>query len=196
MLNGYRIGTYLAERLAQHDHPAGFLEVGASDVDLKVSTHLRLGDFLTHDGQDDVWPKYVALNPRLLDKLELVLAKIGAQRAGFIAAGDRRRKWHLTCTAVSVRRRTTTAFGAPRPTADTSTAMPPILAIDADGDGRVTLRTNCSSRARWTQVEEEHPDLVGGLGLYISATTIRRTSTSTRAARDRAGRADLEGETR
>ena len=79
MLNGYRIGTYVADRLAHHDHPDGFLEVGCADVDLRVSTHLRLGDFLTHDAQADVWPKYVALNPRLLDKLELVFAKIGAR---------------------------------------------------------------------------------------------------------------------
>ena len=74
MLNGYRIGTYIADKLSGHDHPAGFLAVAESDLDLKVSTHLRLGDFVTHDGQSDVWPKYIALNPRILDKLELVLA--------------------------------------------------------------------------------------------------------------------------
>ena len=89
-----------------------------------VSTHLRLGDFLTHDGQTDVWPKYVALNPRLLDKLELVLAKIGARRKTLTERASSR-KWHLTCTAVSVRRRTTAAFGVPRSTADTSTVTPP-----------------------------------------------------------------------
>ena len=44
MLNGYRIGTYVADRLSQHDHPDGFLEVGVSDVDLRITTHLRLGD--------------------------------------------------------------------------------------------------------------------------------------------------------
>src|SRR5262249_10233995 len=43
MLNGYRIGTYLADRLSQHDHPDGFLEVREEDLDLRVSTHLRLG---------------------------------------------------------------------------------------------------------------------------------------------------------
>ncbi len=86
-LNGYHIGTYLAERFSQHDHPAGFVEIGPEDVDLMVSTHLKLAEFITHDSQDDVWPKYVALNPRLLDKLELVLAKIGAQRA--IGTGGR-----------------------------------------------------------------------------------------------------------
>src|SRR5207249_850576 len=79
-LNGYRIGTYLAERLrGHHEHPPGFLEVRPEDVDLAVSRHLRLGDFVTQDAQTDIWPKYVALNPLLLDKLELVLAKVGQQ---------------------------------------------------------------------------------------------------------------------
>ncbi|HEX4682810.1 MAG TPA: hypothetical protein VH277_08890, partial [Gemmatimonadaceae bacterium] len=85
MLNGYRIGTYIAERLGRSDHPPGFLEVHRTDLALHVSTHLRLGDFITHDGQANVWPKYVALSPRLLDKLELVLAKVGS-RARFTQA--------------------------------------------------------------------------------------------------------------
>ena len=51
-LNGYRIGTYLAERLkGAHDHPEGFVQVDAGDVDLPLSKHLRLGDFVTHDTQ-------------------------------------------------------------------------------------------------------------------------------------------------
>src|SRR6185369_14067683 len=79
-LNGYHIGTYLAERLTEdHDRPSGFVEVRPEDLNLMASTHLRLGDFITHDAQEEVWPKYVALNPRLLDKLELVLERIGAR---------------------------------------------------------------------------------------------------------------------
>ena len=35
-----------------------------------------------------MWPKYVALNPRLLDKLELVLAKIGSRAKLSEAVGD------------------------------------------------------------------------------------------------------------
>ena len=93
-------------------------------LDLMVSTHLRLGDFLTHDAQADVWPKYVALNPRLLDKLELVLAKIGAHAHLARERRRRPRKWHLTCTAVSVRRRTTGVWRAARDSRH-STVTPP-----------------------------------------------------------------------
>src|SRR5690242_354223 len=81
VLNGYRIGTYLSERFrGEDDAPDGFIEVRPGDVQLGVSRHFRLGDFLTHDAQADVWPKYVALNPRLLDKLELVVAQVAKMR--------------------------------------------------------------------------------------------------------------------
>ena len=72
--NGYRIGTYLAERLGRNDHPDGFLEVRPAT---SISRSARIFGSATSSPtiQADVWPKYMALNPRLLDKLELVLAK-------------------------------------------------------------------------------------------------------------------------
>jgi hypothetical protein len=165
-LNGYRIGTYLAERLHHSDHPDGFLEVREGDVDLKVSKHLRLGDFITHDGQIDVWPKYVALNPRLLDKLELIFEKLGGSlrlplgadglglavdvHSGFRTPAHNRGVWG----AVSDSRH---EYGD---AAD--------IAVDADGDGRITLHDELLVAQAVERVEEEHPDLVGGLGLYTS----------------------------
>jgi hypothetical protein len=166
-LNGYRIGTYLAERLERNDHPAGFLEVRPGDLDFKVSTHLRLGDFLTHDAQENVWPKYVALNPRLLDKLELVLATIGAHahlarpdaapqevafdvHSGFRTPAHNRGVWHA-------------AQDSRHQYGDAAD-----VAIDADGDGRVTLKDELLVARAVDQVEDKYPDLVGGLGLYTS----------------------------
>lgn len=163
-LNGYKIGNYLAERFGHH--PSGFLEVNPTDLALHVSTHLRLGDFVTHD-QADVWPKYVALNPRLLDKLELVLAKVGAHarmtqsleadqevafdvHSGFRTPAHNGGVWRAA-------RDSRHQFGD---AAD--------VAIDADGDGRVTLRDEVLVARAVEQVETEHPDLVGGLGLYTS----------------------------
>lgn len=166
-LNGYRIGTYVAERFAHHDHPPGFVEVSAGDVDLHVSKHLRLGDFLTHDQQEDVWPKYVALNPRLLDKLELVLAQIGAQarlsRASYSdqdVALDVHSGYRTPAHNSGVWRAVTDSRHEYGDAAD--------VAIDADGDGRVTLRDELLVARAVDQVEDEHPDLVGGLGLYTS----------------------------
>jgi len=78
-LNGYRIGTYLAERLgARTDEPAppGFVQIDEDELDLPLTKHLRLSDFVTHDDQES-WPRYAALDARLLDKIELVVAEIG-----------------------------------------------------------------------------------------------------------------------
>jgi uncharacterized protein YcbK (DUF882 family) len=165
-LNGYRIGTYIADRLHSHEHPPGFLEVRPADIDLHVSTHLRLGDFLTHD-QSDVWPKYVALNPRLLDKLELVLAKIGShahlQRADQDSA-DVAFDVHSGFRTPAHNRTVWRSAGDSRHQYGDAADV----AIDADGDGRVTIKDELLVAHAVDQVEDEHPDLVGGLGLYTS----------------------------
>lgn len=57
--------------------PAGLIRVTPDNRDLPVSRHFRLDDFLTK-GQDAVWPKYVAMSPRLLDKLELTIQRLEA----------------------------------------------------------------------------------------------------------------------
>lgn len=178
MLNGYHIGTYLAERLGHHDHPAGFLPVNASDVDLRVSTHLRLGEFLTHDNQANVWPKYIALNPRILDKLELVLAKIGGHASLAAAAdNDESPAGELQSSGANVAFDVHSGFRTPahnggvwRAARDSRHEYGDAadVTIDADGDGRVTLHDELLVARAVDQVEAEHPDLVGGLGLYTS----------------------------
>ncbi len=163
MLNGYRIGTYLAERLSSRDadHPEGFLEVGADQVELNVSTHLTVGDFITHDSQEDVWPKYVAINPRLLDKLELVIAEVrrgrGRVRVLDLALGVHsgfRTPWHNS--------RVPRAAGDSRHQYGDAADV----VMDANGDGRITAGDGMLVARAVDRVEYAHPDLAGGLGLY------------------------------
>src|SRR5919204_247378 len=84
----YFIGNWPAERVRRkgrvgppkapadrYANPAGFIEVTPQNEDTYVSDHFRLRDFLTHD-QGNVWPKYLVLNERLIDKLELVVAEL------------------------------------------------------------------------------------------------------------------------
>lgn len=172
MLNGYRIGTYVAERITQHDHPAGFVEVGQADVELRVSEHLRLGDFITHDQQDSVWPKYVALNPRLLDKLELVLAKLGsrARMSSAYTDGSDGEPADIAFDVHSGYRTPAHNNGVWRAATDSRHEYGDAadLAIDADGDGRITVKDEILVARAVDEVEAEHPDLVGGLGLYTS----------------------------
>jgi hypothetical protein len=168
VLNGYRIGTYIAERLGRHDHPAGFLQVDSTDVGLRVSKHLRLGDFITHD-QANVWPKYVALTPRLLDKLELVLAKVGTRSSLAQLAGDNDEP-DVALDVHSGFRTPAHNSGVRRAAKDSRHQYGDAadVAIDADGDGRVTLKDERIVARAVDQVESEHPDLIGGLGLYTS----------------------------
>jgi uncharacterized protein YcbK (DUF882 family) len=166
MLNGYRIGTYLTERLAGRDpsladHPEGFLEVAPAQTELNVSTHLTVGDFITHDSQEEVWPKYVAINPRLLDKLELVIAEVqrrrGRVRVIDLALGVHsgfRTPWHNS--------RVPRAAGDSRHQYGDAADV----VMDANGDGRITATDGMLVANAVERVEYEHPDLAGGLGLY------------------------------
>jgi hypothetical protein len=169
-LNGYHIGTYLAEKFGAHDHPEGFVEVHSGDASLKVSKHLRLGDFITHDSQADVWPKYVALNPRLLDKLELVLAKIGSRAKLSEALGESADSQEVAFDVHSGFRTPAHNRGVWRSARDSRHQYGDAadVVIDADGDGKITLRDERLVAQAVDQVEDEHPELVGGLGLYTS----------------------------
>lgn len=167
-LNGYHIGTYLAERLTEdHERPSGFVEVRPEDVTLMASTHLRLGDFITHDTQDEVWPKYVALNPRLLDKLELVLGQIGAKalvRVDSSEGHDVAFDVHSGFRTPAHNRRVPLAARDSRHQYGDAADV----AIDADGDGRITLKDQVLVVRAVDQVEDAHPELIGGLGIYVS----------------------------
>ncbi len=162
-INGYRIGVYRGERGGATSHPKGFLVVRPNDTDLPVSAHLRLGDFVAHDGQGRVWPKYVALDPRLLDKLELVVAELerrftrsgGMQLQVDVHSGFRTPSYNRTVPLAADDSRH--QFGD---AAD--------VTFDADGDGRTTRADITAIVQAVDSVEAEYPALVGGLGIYTS----------------------------
>lgn len=163
MLNGYRIGTYLGERLSgRRTPPEGFLEISQADLNLQITKHLKVSDFLTHDSQD-VWPKYAAVSPRLLDKLELVIAEISSWRgsdvpvtldmavqSGFRSPDHNRR----------VRRAARDSQHQYGDAAD--------VTLDANGDGRISVIDSKMVGLAVEIVELKHPELVGGLGMYTS----------------------------
>ena len=73
-LNGYRIGKYPTDLLPGYRRPRGFIEVTPENAGTALSPHFRLEQFLCK--QSGGHPKYVVLQEKLLDKLELVLAKL------------------------------------------------------------------------------------------------------------------------
>jgi uncharacterized protein YcbK (DUF882 family) len=163
-LNGYRIGTYLAERIngrraRSGEMPVGFVEVRPELLDLALSKHLKLADFVTHDDQDNVWPKYVALNPRLLDKLELVLADLGGAARPELAI-DVHSGFRSPSHNRQVRRAASDSRHQYGDAAD--------VQIDANGDGKITMTDEIRVMVAVDRVERAHPDLVGGLGIYTS----------------------------
>jgi hypothetical protein len=168
MLNGYRIGTYLTEKLLSKrskDCPAGFLEVYPQHLDLAISKHFRVRDFITHDDQARVWPKYIALRPRLLDKLELVIAELsgGRSREDSVAEELRLAVHSGFRTPAHNKRVRKAARDSRHQYGDAAD-----IAVDANRNGRM-------DRTDWRllvtavdAVEKSHPDLVGGLGVYNS----------------------------
>jgi uncharacterized protein YcbK (DUF882 family) len=164
-LNGYRIGTYVAERLGQRnkERPEGFIEITEDMLDLAVSRHFRIRDFITHDAQDDVWPKYVALDPRLLDKLELILTKLASYRGEDslpTMALDVHSGFRTPAYNRKVQRSARDSRHQYGDAAD--------VVIDADRDGRITSKDGRLITRAVDDVEREHPNLVGGLGMYTS----------------------------
>jgi hypothetical protein len=163
MLRGYRIGTYIAERVSgRQPPPTGFLEITPADVDLPITKHLHVGDFLNHD-QVGVWPSYAAVNPKLLDKLELVIQEIA--------------RWHGDKAVANIELDVHSGFRAPehnrkirRAARDSQHQYGDAadVAIDANGDGKITAIDSRMVGLAVEIVELKHPDLVGGLGIYTS----------------------------
>lgn len=80
MLNGYRIGHYPTVALRQqaiYTPPRGLIEITRENEHMLVSPHFRLRQFLCKQESD--YPKYLALDARLLTALELLLEKANAQ---------------------------------------------------------------------------------------------------------------------
>lgn len=163
MLNGYRIGTYLSEKIAgKQTPPEGFLEVTERDADIQISTHLRVADFL-NDSREP-WPRYAAVSPRLLDKIELVISELARWHGGNAStvqlALDVKSGFRAPDYNRRVRRAARDSQHQYGDAAD--------VAIDANGDGRYTAIDSRMVGLAVEIVELKHPHLVGGLGIYTS----------------------------
>lgn len=172
VLNGYRLGRWPAERwMMQRNYfnPDGFVEVTPANVELPLSARFRLGDFLTHD-QNAVWPKYVIVEERLIDKLELVARELEATgiRADRtrVLSGFRAPYYNERWIDEGAARASRHQYGD---------AADVIVDNDGDGrmddlngDGRVDLRDVKPVVDAVARVDRRYPELVGGLGTYAA----------------------------
>ena len=171
-IGSYRVGTWPYERRAPRNdlyaNPDGFIQVTADNQDTYVSEHFRLRDFLTHD-QQDVWPKYMVLNERLVDKLELIIDDLNRHGVRVthlaIMSGFRTPAYNREGVGEGGRARDSRhQYGD---AAD--------IFVDNNGTGRMA-DLNHDHRVDWRdariiaeavdRVELAHPELVGGAGIY------------------------------
>ena len=83
----YYIGNWPSARTSggvKYQPPKGFIEVTQDRQNTLLSDHFRLRDFFPHD-QARIWPKYIVVDMKLVDKLELILTEL--EKQGIPSAG-------------------------------------------------------------------------------------------------------------
>lgn len=171
-IGGYRVGFWPSERgaarSAAYDAPAGFIQVTAHNQETRVSEHFRLRDFLTKD-QFDVWPKYLVLREALLDKLELVIDELSARglRAERVVVMSGFRTPQYNDRGVGAGGRSSVSRHQYGDAADVFVDNDGDGRMDdLNGDGRVNLKDATLLASIVDRVEQAHPVLVGGVGIY------------------------------
>jgi hypothetical protein len=171
VLNGYRIGRYLTEGAGRTDiyaPPAAFIEVTRENQNFHVSENFQLRQFLTKN-QADVWPKYVVLDMRLIDKLELVLQELNAMgiRADrmHVMSGFRTPEYNGPGRGgrAGLSRHTYGDAADVWVDSDGNGYMD-----DLNGDGVVDIRDAQLMLRAVDRVEQRYPELIGGAGLYVA----------------------------
>lgn len=168
----YHLGSWPFERRAPENpayaNPRGFIEVTPENFRTRVSEHFTLGQFITKD-QSNVWPKYLVLEPRLLDKLELTIGELARRghpvRSLFVMSGFRTPEYNEQGVGAGGRSAVSRhQYG------DAADVYPDDQGHgrmdDLNHDGRVDLRDARILADAAAAVEEEHPELVGGVGIY------------------------------
>ena len=161
VLNGYQMGFSRGDRARRSDPeaPAGFVRIDTTDLDLPISGHLRLADFLSKDNQN-TWPRYAAVDPRLLDKLELILAEIATWTGG----GDEDVPFDVHSSFRTPQHNRLVRSAARDSRHQFGDAID--VAIDANRDGQVNSKDAKLVSMAVDIVERSHPDLAGGMGIY------------------------------
>ena len=169
----YHVGSWphdaMTASAARYTPPSGFIGVTQENQGTKVSESFAVRDFLTHD-QANVWPKVLVLQPRILDKLELLraeLAKEGYPNQLHVMSGFRTPQYNKQGVGEGGR-----ASHSRHMYGDAADVF-----VDADGngwmddlngDGKVDIKDSHVLKAAAERVESQYPTLVGGIGTYPS----------------------------
>ena len=171
----YQLGSWPFEgggrpKTPRYAAPSGFIEVTPANQNFYVSEHFQLKQFLTKD-QFSVWPKYVPLDPYLVDKLELTIEEL--KREGVrvehvhVMSGFRTPRYNAGGGNTAGRANLSRHMygdGADVYVDNNRDGYPD----DITGDGRVTVRDAEKFGAAAERVERKHGSLVGGIGVYVA----------------------------
>ncbi|WP_269618269.1 D-Ala-D-Ala carboxypeptidase family metallohydrolase [Zhongshania sp. BJYM1] len=167
-LNTYRIGQYPSalNGLEAYKAPKGYIEVTRDEENILVSPHFKLGQFLCK--QDGGYPKYLVLQPELLDKLELLLEHVntkGIRTDGFTVMSGYRTPFYNKAignvpNSSHIYGRAADIFVDVKPADD--------YLDDINGDGVANIK---DAEALYDMADQlvnhnRHPQLMGGVGLY------------------------------
>ncbi len=171
-IGAYRLGRWPPEGVdpanPAYADPKGFIEVTPQNFSTRVSEHFSLGQFITKD-QLQVWPKYVVLQSRLLDKLELTIEELRRKghpvRGLYVMSGFRTPEYNEQGVGEGGRSAVSRhQYG------DAADVYPDDRGRgrmdDLNHDGRVDLKDARILAAAAERVEEKHPELAGGIGIY------------------------------
>lgn len=171
-IGNYRIGNWPNEQGGAtnpiYRPPAGMIEVTPRNRDTWLSEHIQLRDFVTK-GQENVWPKYVVVQPRILDKIELVIQELEAMGHPveniFAVSGFRTPAYNAGGGNTSGRGKLSRhMYGDAMDIAvdnDNNGIMD-----DLNGDGRINLSDARVIGQAVDRVEAKYPQLVGGMHYY------------------------------
>ena len=160
-------GTPRSERYAP---PEGFIQVTPQNQTFYVSEHFQLRDFLTKD-QRNVWPKYLLLDPLLIDKLELTIQELKKEGVRVedvhVMSGFRTPRYNSgggnTAGRANLSRH---MYGdASDVYVDNNRDGQP---DDITGDRRVTVADAERFARAAERVERRFPSLIGGIGIYVA----------------------------
>ncbi|HEX8320805.1 hypothetical protein [Longimicrobium sp.] len=171
-IGNYRIGNWPNEQGGAtnpiYRPPAGMIEVTQANKETWLSEHIQLKDFITK-GQEGVWPKYVVVQPPILDKIELVVQELESMghpvKNIFAVSGFRTPAYNAGGGNTAGRGKLSRhMYGDAMDIAidnDENGIMD-----DLNGDGSINLSDARVIGQAVDRVERKYPNLVGGMHYY------------------------------
>ncbi|HEX8208816.1 MAG TPA: hypothetical protein VF584_01420 [Longimicrobium sp.] len=169
----YKIGNWPCEvgrcpASPIYQTPKGMIEVTPQNKEIFLSEHIQLKDFITKL-QENVWPKYVVVDPKNLDKIELVVKELEAMGHPvdnlFAVSGFRSPWYNASGGSTAGRGQLSRHMWGDAMDIAVDNDRNGIM-DDLNGDGAINLKDARIIGVAVDRVEQKYPSLVGGMHYY------------------------------